>query len=192
MIRIAIGSWVAYVAVAFVLRTIVQLRTTGSSGLVGLRRDASSLERLAGALFVGSFALALIAPLVGTPLADTSMIGAAIVALATLATFGTQLAMAGSWRIGVDPSERTELVTRGPFSVVRNPIFTLMAIASVGLALACPTPLALLAPVLLVIALELQVRVIEEPYLLVTHGERYRDYTRRTGRFVPGVGRDLG
>jgi protein-S-isoprenylcysteine O-methyltransferase Ste14 len=33
-----------------------------------------------------------------------------------------QLAMGDSWRIGVDESEKTELVTAGPFAVVRNPI----------------------------------------------------------------------
>jgi protein-S-isoprenylcysteine O-methyltransferase Ste14 len=41
----------------------------------------------------------------------------------------------------------------------------------------------------LVVALELQVRVVEEPYLLRTHGARYADYARRVGRFAPGVGR---
>jgi protein-S-isoprenylcysteine O-methyltransferase Ste14 len=35
-----------------------------------------------------------------------------------------------SWRIGVDPDERTTLVTSGPFAIARNPIFTAMAAAS--------------------------------------------------------------
>jgi protein-S-isoprenylcysteine O-methyltransferase Ste14 len=191
MSNVAVGSWFLYVLVAFVLRTIVQLRTTGSSGLVGLRRGAGVLERLAVVLFVASFALGLSAPFLGRPLLDTAWIGGALVALATLATFLVQLSMSRSWRIGVDPSERTELVTHGPFAIVRNPIFSTMMIASVGLALCCPTPLALSAPVILGIALELQVRVVEEPYLLKVHGDRYRDYARRTGRFVPLLGCDL-
>lgn len=37
--------------------------------------------------------------------------------------------------------------------------------------------------------LALQVRLVEEPYLLRTHGEVYRDWAARTGRFLPGVGR---
>jgi protein-S-isoprenylcysteine O-methyltransferase Ste14 len=42
--------------------------------------------------------------------------------------------------------------------------------------------------VCLLIAVELQVRFVEEPYLLRTHGQRYRDYASRVGRFVPGLG----
>ena len=43
--------------------------------------------------------------------------------------------------------------------------------------------------VLLVVTIELQVRAVEEPYLLATHGDAYRDYLASVGRFVPGVGR---
>jgi protein-S-isoprenylcysteine O-methyltransferase Ste14 len=37
--------------------------------------------------------------------------------------------------------------------------------------------------------LEIQVRLVEEPYLIRVHGDAYRTYAARTGRFVPGVGR---
>lgn len=189
MISFALGGWLLYVLVAFVLRSAIQRRATGSTGIVGLRRDASPTERVAGALFVISFVIGALAPFVGAPVLDTAWLGLALTLVATLATFGVQLAMSRSWRIGVDPSERTELVTSGPFAVVRNPIFSVMMIASVGLLLACPTPLAIASPVLLAIALELQVRVVEEPYLSRVHGEAYAAYARRTGRFVPGVGK---
>jgi SAM-dependent methyltransferase len=39
------------------------------------------------------------------------------------------------------------------------------------------------------VALEVQVRLVEEPYLLRTHGRAYAEYGARTGRFVPGLGR---
>jgi protein-S-isoprenylcysteine O-methyltransferase Ste14 len=42
--------------------------------------------------------------------------------------------------------------------------------------------------ILAVTALELQVRRVEEPYLLGKHGEAYRGYTASVGRFIPGVG----
>jgi protein-S-isoprenylcysteine O-methyltransferase Ste14 len=41
----------------------------------------------------------------------------------------------------------------------------------------------------LLAALEIQVRGVEEPYLLRTHGEAYRRYAAATGRFLPGIGR---
>lgn len=187
--EIALLAWLVYVVVAFVVRTLVQFRATGATG-IAVRAGASGLERAAGALFVLAFVLAAIGPFVGSPLTRAlSPLGLALVALGTLATFGAQLAMARSWRIGVDPSERTELVTSGPFRVVRNPIFTCMLTASLGIALVCPTPLAIAAPVLLAIAVAAQVRLVEEPYLLATHGARYQAYARATGRFLPWLGR---
>jgi protein-S-isoprenylcysteine O-methyltransferase Ste14 len=41
----------------------------------------------------------------------------------------------------------------------------------------------------LVLALEIQVRLVEEPYLRRTHGAAYERYAARTGRFAPRVGR---
>jgi protein-S-isoprenylcysteine O-methyltransferase Ste14 len=52
-----------------------------------------------------------------------------------------------------------------------------------------PNPVALGGFATLLVALELQVPVIEEPYLLVTHGAQYAVYAARTGRFLLGVGR---
>jgi protein-S-isoprenylcysteine O-methyltransferase Ste14 len=106
-----------------------------------------------------------------------------------LLTFYAQVAMGRSWRIGVDPDERTELVTAGPFALVRNPIFSAMIPTALGLALIVPSVVALAGLAALIVALELQVRVVEEPHLIRTHGEAYREYAARTGRFVPGVGR---
>ena len=60
---------------------------------------------------------------------------------------------------------------------------------SVGLVLMVPNWVALAGLVALFVALEFQGRIVEEPYLLQTHGERYGDYTARVGRFVPGLGR---
>jgi protein-S-isoprenylcysteine O-methyltransferase Ste14 len=96
--------------------------------------------------------------------------------------------MGDSWRIGVDPDARTALVVGGPFERVRNPIYTAMLLATAGLLLLVPNLASVLALAALVVGLEIHVRLVEEPYLLRTHGERYRSYAERTGRFIPGVG----
>jgi protein-S-isoprenylcysteine O-methyltransferase Ste14 len=41
----------------------------------------------------------------------------------------------------------------------------------------------------LVAGIELQVRAVEEPHLLRTHGEAYARWARATGRFVPSLGK---
>jgi protein-S-isoprenylcysteine O-methyltransferase Ste14 len=100
-----------------------------------------------------------------------------------------QGAMGASWRIGVDDSERTDLVTDGLFRWIRNPIFTGMAAVSAGVALMAPTLIAVLALVCLTAAVQIQVRVVEEPYLRRTHGRAYADYAATAGRFLPAIGR---
>jgi protein-S-isoprenylcysteine O-methyltransferase Ste14 len=116
-------------------------------------------------------------------------IGVVLAVGGILFTFGAQLAMGDAWRIGVDPGERTELVTDGPFGLVRNPIYSALTPTVLGLVLMVPNVLAIAAIVALVVALELQVRFVEEPYLLQAHGDSYGDYAARVGRFFPGVGR---
>src|SRR3954463_3416795 len=89
----------------------------------------------------------------------------------------------------VDPSERTSLVTGGPFALVRNPIYTAMIPFFAGIALIVANVVGLAAAACVVVSLELQTRAVEEPHLLRAHGDEYASYAARVGRFVPGVGR---
>ena len=113
-----------------------------------------------------------------------------VVAVVTLvALLWAQSAMGASLRIGVDPDERTDLVTSGPFRFVRNPIYSLMILYLIGTAMMVPNPASIGAVVVLAGAEEFQVRSIEEPYLRAVHGEKYGCYVTQVGRFVPGIGR---
>lgn len=49
--------------------------------------------------------------------------------------------------------------------------------------------MAALGLILLVAAIELQVRFVEEPHLRNLHADTYRDYASRVGRLLPGIGR---
>lgn len=83
------------------------------------------------------------------------------------------------------------MVTDGLFRVVRNPIFTGTAITMGGLALIVPNGFAVAMVVGQLIILQIQVKLVEKPYLRRVHGEVYRRYAQRTGRFVLGIGRGL-
>jgi protein-S-isoprenylcysteine O-methyltransferase Ste14 len=100
-----------------------------------------------------------------------------------------QETMGASWRIGVDPEERTELVTAGVFRLSRNPIYTGMVAMAVGVALMVPNRLSVAAVGLYVLVVELQVRGVEEPYLRGWHGSNYEGWAATSGRFLPGVGK---
>jgi protein-S-isoprenylcysteine O-methyltransferase Ste14 len=188
---VACLALLVFTAITFGLRTWLQIRSTGSSGLVGLRPGAGALERIAGGMMVLAFVAVPVAAWLGQSVLPRALapLGIVLVLLGTAGTFAAQVTMRDAWRIGVDPAARTALVTAGSFRWVRNPIFTMMIVASIGIALICSTPPMLVLPLLLVGALEIQVRLVEEPYLHAVHGEGYRVWAARTGRFVPGIGR---
>jgi protein-S-isoprenylcysteine O-methyltransferase Ste14 len=196
---VALGSYVLYLAVALVLRSIVQLRRTGSTGFKGMSGAPGSLEWSAGVLFGVALIVGVLAPVlevagVVEPIAFLDgpvghAVGLALFAFGLAGTLYAQLAMGESWRVGVDEDERTDLVTDGPFAIVRNPIFAAMIPTSLGLTLLVPNVVALIGFTALVLALEIQVRLVEEPYLRTVHGEDYARYAGGTGRFAPGLGR---
>jgi protein-S-isoprenylcysteine O-methyltransferase Ste14 len=196
---VALSCWSLFGLLALALPVALQIRRTGSTGFKWPSGGFGSAEWLAGAGLVSAIALGVAAPL----LAQSSdidpidaldgpaghVLGVVFFALGLAGVVVTQQAMGRSWRIGVDPGERTGLVTGGPFALVRNPIFSGMILTLIGLALMAPSVVALASVVALICSLEIQTRLVEEPYLLRVQGERYAGYARRVGRFVPGVGR---
>lgn len=194
---VAVGLELVFASLAFGLRSWIQWRRTGSTGLVLPRRSAPAAERVGAALFVIAMLLLVAAPLADAAGAarwsqlDNFAAGAMGVMLAVggiAVCVAAQLTMGDSWRIGVDQGEETILVTSGIFAKVRNPIFSAMVLAGCGLGLLLPNLWVLAALVALLVGLELQVRFVEEPYLRRVHGARYASYAERAGRFVPGVG----
>jgi protein-S-isoprenylcysteine O-methyltransferase Ste14 len=177
-------------------RSWLQHRRTGSTGFRGVNGRIGSVEWGAG---VG-FAVALVVTVAGPALQFCRIIptlsypGWIHIAGVVLATMGialtvwAQLDMGDSWRVGVDADETTELVQTKVFGWVRNPIYTAMLSFEFGIALMVPNVLTIAGSALAIGALELQVRRVEEPYLLAKHDAAYRNYTGRVGRFIPGVG----
>jgi protein-S-isoprenylcysteine O-methyltransferase Ste14 len=194
----ALVLYVIWFLLAFGLRTLIQLRRTGESGFKGLGGSPGSLEWVAGVLFTLSLAIGVAAPvaaLAGLEPIDVldepaiAWAGLVVASVGVVLTLAAQLSMGNSWRIGVDESERTELVTEGAFTFVRNPIFSAMGVTAVGLVAMVPNVVAVIGLVAMAVAVELQVRRVEEPYLASVHGQAYLDYRARVGRFVPGLGR---
>ncbi|MGV0580266.1 isoprenylcysteine carboxylmethyltransferase family protein [Mycolicibacterium elephantis] len=196
---VALVLFGVFALLGFGWRSWVQRRRTGSTGFRGISGRIGSVEWLAGVGFVVAMAAAVFAPILQLfgvvaplPVLDHTWLNVVGLVLAVVGIAGTvyaQLDMGDSWRIGVDASERTTLVRTGVFALVRNPIFTAMLVFGLGIALVTPNLVALVGFAILVVTIELQVRAVEEPYLLSVHGDEYREYTARVGRFVPGLGR---
>lgn len=195
---LALVYLLAYLALTFGVRTWLLLRSTGGAGFRGVSGRPFSARWFGGVFFVLAMLLALAAPvaeLLGLitpwiePSAEVRELAEHVVLLGTILTFAAQQDMGTSWRIGVRDGERTELVTGGAFRLVRNPIFSAMILTDLGFLALLPNPLALASTLAFLLSLELQVRLVEEPHLLAVHGDAYRDYAARVGRFLPGLGR---
>jgi protein-S-isoprenylcysteine O-methyltransferase Ste14 len=193
---IALVLWAVFGVLGFVWRSWLQRRRTGSTGFRGIHGRIGSAEWVAGVGFGVGLAVAVAAPVlqlcdvIGPALhaAWLSVAGIVVAVVGIAATVYAQIDMGDSWRIGMDDTETTALVRTGVFGRVRNPIYTAMLTFGLGITLVAPNLVAIGAFVLLVAIMEMQVRRVEEPYLLRKHGNSYRDYRATVGRFVPGVG----
>ncbi|MFW6641891.1 methyltransferase family protein [Nocardiopsis algeriensis] len=181
---------------AFGVRTLIAWRRTGDTGFRRPDTTAFSAPWWGGLLFTCALVLGLTAPMAAllglsttSPPPGVESAGLALMVLGLVLVLVAQAEMGTSWRIGVDEGERTELITHGVFALVRNPVFTGMGVLLLGQVLAVPSVLSAAAPAVFAAAVQVQVRIIEEPYLLRTHGVAYRSYAARTGRFLPLMGR---
>ena len=197
MNALALALYGVFAVAAFGWRTWVQWRRTGDTGL-RLHAQRGSVQWWAKLGFVASLAAGVAAPVAGLagldrlPTLDREWLAATgvVVTIAGIAiTVAAQWQMGQSWRIGVDQDERTSLVTRGMFAHIRNPIFTAMLVTGLGLAMMVGNAVAVTGLASLFLSLEMQVRLVEEPYLRRVHGQAYAGYAAQAGRFVPGVGR---
>lgn len=193
---LALALLATFGLVALVGRMLIQYRRTGRTGFVGVRGRA---DRLSAPLLVAGFAALIAGPVLelaggldpfgALDHGPVHAAGLALAAASMTATAVAQLAMGDAWRIGVEPADRTRLVTGGPFAVVRNPIYSGMIPFGLGTALMAPNPVTFAGAALVLLALEVQTRLIEEPHLLRQHGDEYARYAARVGRFFPFVGR---
>jgi protein-S-isoprenylcysteine O-methyltransferase Ste14 len=191
---VVFAAWLLAVSV---VRGVVTYRRTGAMP-ARLRHAPGSPQWWSGVSATVGFVFAVAAPFgdrVGLdPIgalddAGVAVTGVVLVVLGVVLTVASQVAMGASWRVDVDSDVRTALVETGPFRWVRNPIFSGSALAGAGLALIVPNVFSLGMLVFWAAAWQLQVRMVEEPYLARVHGRAYEDYAGRTGRFVPWIGR---
>ena len=111
--------------------------------------------------------------------------GAVAVGLAALAlSIDCWLRMGSNWRMAVTPDQQTSLVTSGLYSRVRHPIYALSILLMLCTVVVAPTlPMAAIGAIH--IALMVAKARNEERFLTERHGDAYRRYVRRTGRFLP-------
>ena len=91
--------------------------------------------------------------------------------------------MGRSWRIGVDPEVKTDLIQEGLFSISRNPISLRMRLMLVAFFFILPNALTLAIWLLGDVLMQIQVR-LEEDHSRRLHGDSYDGYARRVRRWL--------
>ena len=119
--------------------------------------------------------------------AVTGWCAVAMAVIAFALTWLCWIKMGTSWRMGIDPNERTALVFTGPYKFVRHPIYGLSQVLVLTTMAALPTPSMLLLTIVHMTLMQWEVRR-EDKYLVALHGPAYSDYMKRVGRFVPRFG----
>lgn len=121
-------------------------------------------------------------PFFGSVLIAVPGVLAAFVALA--GTLVCWRRMGKSWRMGIEPGERTELVVTGPYAYVAHPIYALQQVLALASVAVLPTPAMVIVAVIETVFLQWEARR-EEKHLCGVHGAAYLNYLRQVGRFFP-------
>jgi protein-S-isoprenylcysteine O-methyltransferase Ste14 len=111
-------------------------------------------------------------------------IGAAITAGGLIFAVWARVHLGRNWSRSVTVKEEHELITTGPYALVRHPIYTGILVGFLGTAIALSQVRGFLAFILIFIALWGKLRR-EEAWMRSQFGETYAAYARHTAALVP-------
>jgi len=115
-----------------------------------------------------------------------SWVGVALTAAGIAFAFWARFTLGRNWSGTVTVKENHELIMRGPYRIVRHPIYTGFTLGMFGSALVIDQVRGLVALALIVLAWRLKWSV-EERFMLEEFGDRYADYRRRVSALIPGI-----
>ena len=109
-------------------------------------------------------------------------IGLVLSAIGTIFFITAMLSMGKNWRAGIAPEDSTNFVRHGIYRISRNPAFCGFDLIYLGVLLVFPGIIHAVAVCFTIVMFHFQI-LEEEKFLLVTFGEEYREYMRKTGRY---------
>lgn len=197
----ALTLYLVFLVFAVGGRIALHYLATGDHGVRTVKRTASNTAKCASIFLFTSFvatfvlscldAIGAIQPQVD--LGEAANTTGAAISLGGIALMVvSQYQMGAAWRFGVDPAEKTDLVTGGLYALARNPIYSGVFLFCIGLLVLLPHVLMLFFVATAWLSIELQVRFVEEPHLRNLHGADYEKYANRTGRYFPRFPRNSG
>jgi len=86
------------------------------------------------------------------------------------------------WNFATTPVDK--LVTKGVYRISRNPMFVGLVLVDLSISIACLSWVFLLLAILDFLLLRHYVVLVEEPILIGKHGDSYREYMKKTPRWI--------
>jgi protein-S-isoprenylcysteine O-methyltransferase Ste14 len=90
--------------------------------------------------------------------------------------------MKDSWRVGIRPEQKTDLIVTGNFVFSRNPYFLSYDLMFLGIFLVFPTLVYLILYIIFVTIVHLMIKD-EEKHLIQQHGDLYIKYKDSVNRY---------
>lgn len=87
----------------------------------------------------------------------------------------------------IEGHKTKNLITAGPFSIVRNPLYFFSLIMLLGFSLALKSIYLPLSLLLIFVIFHIPTIANEEKKLQNIHGEKFEDYVRSTPRLIPNI-----
>lgn len=182
-----VGTWLAWAVIWLVFSHNVKATVRSQAALPRLLNMALLL--CAAALLWVAYVpvpVLMLRVLPGAPWKLWAAVGAALTLLGLLFAVWARIYLGRNWSGVAAVKADHELVTGGPYSWARHPIYSGLALALVGTALAIGQWRGVLAVVLALIAIVHRVRV-EEGFMRQQFGAAYDAYARRVRALIPGL-----
>jgi protein-S-isoprenylcysteine O-methyltransferase Ste14 len=190
------GYFAAYFGIAFVWRSWLVYRRTGTNPVVfppgsglhayvgqAFRAVLAGCAAVAVAVAAAPSAVRWLGGYEALHLPAVAWAGWSLLTIALVWLLIAQAQMGIAWRIGIDERVRTPLVQRGLFGVSRNPIFLAMRVSLLGFVLVLPSAATLALLAAGEVLMQIQVR-LEEEHLRVEHGVAFARYEAKVRRWL--------
>ena len=177
--------WLSYIAYWWAMST--KVKTT--------ERSESAPSRLLRLVAMVCAAALLWLPHVPLPLLEDRFLphgawcfwtGAAVTATGLLFSVSARRHLGSNWSQSVTVKEGRELITSGPYSLIRHPIYTGLLLGFLGCAVALGEWRGLLAVAIVFAVLWRKLR-LEEQWMREQFGDPYEVYSRQVAALVPHI-----
>ncbi len=147
-------------------------------GKAGFVKLIEVTMKISAFLVLGAGIISIVLDASDSPI-SIRIIGAVVSAAGTAAFITAVLTMRDSWRAGVSPTDKTELVTSGIYRFSRNPAFLGFDLLYIGILLMFFNWGLCAVSAFAILMYHLQIVYVEEAFLLATFGDEYCNIRKR-------------